>query len=368
MKQSLVSHLFAIIVLIFLTNCKKTNNSVGGPPFVNNDSVQFFTPPKSVYNGPGQLSFSSIVIDDKNNKWLTTPSSGIFRFDGQNWTVYNSTNMPIDITKYENFGLLGDSKGTIYSYLEPFSGEDVTSPAFILFKDGAWQSFSPPFLVYGVAIDKWTDLVYFQSGGDSIYKYNGSGSYSDLTSYTGIYLGGDYATISFSVSHDSVLVFFDQNFPGAITDSAHCGFLVRNGNGNITVHNYPDATNQILLNGIFGSDGKSVYMTGGPSFYTFYTPTDNYDSLYMFDGTKWNNIPMIFPTGYQWVDFMKYSNDGVLWISYGWSGMVSYENRQFRFHDLSDSKPYSHISDFAFDSDNVKWLACWEGLVRYVVQ
>jgi hypothetical protein len=358
-----------MLALICCAGCRKTNEGYGPPtiPFVNNDSVQFFYPPKTVYNSPSQVQFNSIVIDNKNNKWMSA-ASGIYRFDGMNWTRYDSANMPVDPAKYESFGLICDSKGTIYSYLLPFSGENVLDPVLIVYKDSHWASFTLPFFVEDIAMDKWTDKLYFLGGGDSIRVYNGSGSFSDMTSYSGFYLGGNYSIISYNVAHDSVLVFFDQNFQGAVTDSGHCGFLVRNGNGETTVYNYPDDSKQILLNGILSFDGKSTYMTGGPSGYWFYTPTDNYDSFYVHNSTGWSSVSLPITGGYSWLDYMKYSNDGVLWISYGWSGLAKYENGQFSLHDLSDSKPYSHIVDFAFDSDNVKWLACWEGLIRYNIQ
>jgi hypothetical protein len=32
--------------------------------------------------------------------------------------------------------------------------------------------------------------------------------------------------------------------------------------------------------------------------------------------------------------------------------MVSFKNQQFSYHDCSDSKPYLHSTDFAFDASN----------------
>jgi hypothetical protein len=368
MKRSLLNLFLIVLALALFSSCKKTNNSNGSGTvsFVNNDSVQFFLPPKSMYNDPAQISFNSIVIDNNNNKWMNT-SSAIFRFDGVNWTLYNSGNMPVDITKYSVSGLFIDGRGTIYTYLLPYIGDNTVSPTLLEFKDDSWQSFPLPFYPYGLAADKWTDHVYFITATDTVFKFNGSGSFSDPASYSTIILDGySYSFINnISVSHDSVLVFFYQNDQG-ISSSNNSGFFRITGNGVATAYSYPNSKAGLLLNGIFGSDGKSTYMLG---YQEQGGLNGDNDSLYVQEGSNWNTIPVILsPLTNQWLDNLKYSNDGVLWISYGWNGLSSYKNQLFSFHDLSDSKPYFHISDFAFDSDNVKWLACWEGLIRYTVQ
>ena len=201
MKQSLFYYLPLILMLVCSESCQKTNTgaigAIGTIPFVNNDSVQLFYPPKSVYNEADQIGFTSIVIDSNNNKWMFASSSGIFRFDGTNWTRYDSANMPVNLKNYENFGLVGDSKGTIYSYLLPFTGVNVTDPVLIVYKNGSWTSSILPFQTAGISLDKATDQLYFLTGGDSIEKYNGTGSFSNLNSYSGIYLGGDYSIIGY---------------------------------------------------------------------------------------------------------------------------------------------------------------------------
>ena len=336
-----------------------------GPPFVDNDSVQFFYPPMSAYNGTDPVSFTSIVIDHSDFKWLNS-NVGIFRFDGKNWVYYNASNMPVDVTKYLSNGLFCDSHGTIYEALSPFSNEPDLKPTLIQFSDNVWKSYYLPFPAVSMTIDKANDNLYFQSfSGLSgvIYKYNGIGSFSDSASFTKINLGGDYQINGFQVSQDSLLVFFDQVSQGLKTDSGHCGVMVQSGDGSRSIYNYADSMNEIYLTGIFGNDRKSIFMIGGkPGWGILF-----YDSLYILNGANWQAISLNLPGGYNWPGIMKYSNDGVFWFTYGWSGLVKYEHQHFIYHNLSDSKPYSHIADFAFDSSNVKWLACWEGLVRYVV-
>lgn len=331
--------------------------------FVDNDSVQFYLPPVSMYDGSIPPSYYSIVIDNKNNKWMST-SKDIFRFDGVNWTQYNSGNMPVDITQYSASRLFVDGDGSIYMNLRPFTGFNTVVPTLLEFKNEVWQSFALPFSPSGLAVDKWTNLIYFTTVSDTIYKYNGSGSFSDRVSYSTIALGSNYSNITIDVSHDSVLAFFTRNISGLPNNSTASGFLIRTGSGNTMVYNYPDSTTKLNLVGIFGSDGKSVYMLGYENNNSL---LGNVDSLFIQDGLKWNRIPINLPNNYSTIDNLKNSNDGVIWITYDNRGMAKYENGQFTFHDINDSKPNSHIQDFAFDSDNVKWLACWEGLIRYKI-
>jgi hypothetical protein len=301
------------------------------------------------------------VIDNTDAKWMIN-GQNIFRFRDNIWTIYNSSNMPIDLALYSNYGLYTDSKGRIYCYLVPFANENISGPLLIVFDGSQWKSFSFPIQVTSMTIDKWSDRMYFRTWGDTVYQYNGTGSFSDLASYARIDLGGQYSISNFSTYHDSLLIFLNQGNAGYQTDTGRSGFIIRDANGNITQNNFPDASPNILLSGVIGPDGKTIYMVKGNPV-NFGGISD--DTLYTFDGSIWNTIPAKFIGGYDWINFLKNSNDGVLWISYGWNVMTSYKNHQFQSHDLSISIPYSHISDFAFDSHNVKWLACWEGLVRY---
>ncbi len=366
MKKIYSAGSLIMLVIILLWGCTKTNNGTGWIPFINNDSVQFFRPPASIYNGPQPLFFTSIIIDKADTKWLQS-NAGIFSFDGVNWVFYNSAGMLVDMTKYASSRLVCDSHGTIYLCLSPIF--DSLGSKLILFKNGAWKSFQLPFPAFAMTIDKTNDNLYFQSYSGqlstmtSIHKYNGVGGFSDLTSYSEMDLGGDYNILEFSVNHDSLLIFFDQVYTNFKTDSMHCGVFVQAGNGSRTIYNYPDSPNQLFLHGIFGNDGKTIIMTGRPQGWDM----DAYDSLILVNGSGWSVIPFNPPGVYTWPNDLKYSNDGVLWISYGWSGLAKYEHPNFVFHDLSSSKPYSHIADFAFDSGNVKWLACWEGLCRYAI-
>ena len=365
MKQFLLNSLLFLLVLNLFSNCKKTSKPDQITTYANNDSIQFYAPPKSMYGNVSSVAFSSIVIDNKNNKWMSTSNgSGIFRFDGFNWTHYDSTNMPVDINRYLISSLFIDGNGTIYMYLLPFEYDNTVVSTLLEFKNETWQSFALPFIPYGMAVDKWTSHIYFTTISDTVYKFNEGGSVSDPASYSIITLGESFHYLAITVSHDSLLAIFSLHEPFWSPGNAASGFIISTEKGDITVHVYPD-TGSLDLNGVFGSDGKSIYMLCGQ---TNSTIVGSSTSLIINDGVYWKTIPMNLPSFYPWLDNLKNSNDGLLWITYGYSGIASYENQQFRYHDLSDSKPYSHIADFAFDSDNVKWLACWEGLVRYNIQ
>ncbi len=58
-----------------------------------NGSIKFLYP-----NGPESNTFVNLSIDNNGNLWVATGTDvsgvGIFKFDGQNWTTYNTSNTP----------------------------------------------------------------------------------------------------------------------------------------------------------------------------------------------------------------------------------------------------------------------------------
>src|SRR6187402_793925 len=46
-------------------------------------------------SGIPSVNVRAIAIDNVGNKWIGTMTGGLAKFDGVNWTVFNTTNSPI---------------------------------------------------------------------------------------------------------------------------------------------------------------------------------------------------------------------------------------------------------------------------------
>jgi len=46
----------------------------------------------TIKNGLADNYVSAIAIDGQGNKWFGTWCNGVSKFDGMNWTTYNTTN------------------------------------------------------------------------------------------------------------------------------------------------------------------------------------------------------------------------------------------------------------------------------------
>jgi ligand-binding sensor domain-containing protein len=55
---------------------------------------------------------NDVTIDNRNDKWVSTPDNGIAKFDNDNWTYFNTDNS--DIPSNQTYGIVADRYGGIW--------------------------------------------------------------------------------------------------------------------------------------------------------------------------------------------------------------------------------------------------------------
>ena len=62
------------------------------------------------------IMFSSLAIDGSGNKWIGTDGGGLAKYDGTNWTVYNTSNSGLPDNRVHSIAIDGSGNkwiGTI---------------------------------------------------------------------------------------------------------------------------------------------------------------------------------------------------------------------------------------------------------------
>ena len=75
-----------------------------------------------------RYDYSSIVIDDNDNKWIGTNNNGLVKFDGNTWTVYNTSNSGLPYNGINSIAIDDNSTKWIATWngLAKFNGSDWT--------------------------------------------------------------------------------------------------------------------------------------------------------------------------------------------------------------------------------------------------
>ena len=89
---------------------------------------------------------------------------------------------------------------------------------------------------------------------------------------------------------------------------------------------------------------------------------DNNQSLYSFDGKKWKNYPFLnsFSPGY-----IAAAPDGSLFCATFYKGIAVFDETYWKIYKYEYGCPFYGIKTIFVDSNNVKWISCYEGLVRF---
>lgn len=148
-----------------------------------------------------------IAVDSSNVKWIGTEGQGLIRFDGKNWSVFNTTNSSlssnmvkclfVDKTNRLWIGLDGGlftfNGKTFVDYSSQLKNKFVTSivedkngaiwigsfGGLLKFDGNSWQSFSRNNsglhndLIYSLTVDK-QNRIWASTNGDGIAVYNGT--------------------------------------------------------------------------------------------------------------------------------------------------------------------------------------------------
>lgn len=200
---------------------------------------------------------SPIYTDSKGNIWVSfsNPDNGIAKFDGTEWIIYSSKDIPVD--KVSVISIAEDKEGTIY-----FGGSNV----LITFNGEKWSKIQLPngnFIIRTLDISKDGSLAIGHNSGLLIYQNEKWNMYTEENSelrlgtvravkYTDkgqLYVGygGGFGDGGFSIIENGKWKHFNK------TNSKVCDHMVRDieidQNGTIWM-----ATN----NGVIKMDGKKI--------------------------------------------------------------------------------------------------------------
>ncbi len=220
-----------------------------------------------------------IKADSQGIFWFTS-GEGLFRFDGKNWTNYNTDNSPIISNNISSVAF--DPEGNVWIGLYPRSNDDWSSAGLMMFdREGKWITYNtnnseiPYDIVTGLAVDSdgivWLGTLsnfgfqYSRYGG-GLTKFDGK----KWTSYTednseipnneiwGICI--DDADNLWLGGTDKGLVKYDRENEWTVYDQSNSG-IVSNGVTVIAV----DSRHNIWT-GHNWMSGLSVFREGGVTF------------------------------------------------------------------------------------------------------
>lgn len=329
---------FEFLPLLLVLSCTKNNQNSADSNSNSNSTIQVLTPPRNVYSYSNY--FNSICIDNNNNKWVSS-ENGLLKFDGSNWTIYSSSNTAITFGGSTSF-LQSDNQGWIYAITIVNGNLNIVTNA-----NNIWNSYPLPFEVVKFTIDKPTNSFYFTDG-NSLYKYNGSGSFSGISNYSD--LGVDVP----QGSQFTDLFVYDSTFYLCYTRGVYnSGIVIKTGNG--TPQYYASSNSDVEFSKIITNDGSNVL--------TFASEGSVLQKLNLFNNGNWTAIP--YDSANEQVNVLfklEFSKDGSMWICDGDLG--KYANQAFTFYSID-----SEIVDVAIDNNNVKWMASLDkGLIKFTAQ
>ena len=349
MKVRLQMFVICILILTTQSSCKKSDSQTSDNSNGNNaDLISRFMPVDSTY-----ALFTSICIDKNNNKWLTT-NEGVYKFDGTTWTHYNSSNTAIAFGN--TMSIQSDASGIVYAITQPNVNN---KPLLAIFKSGVWSSYPFPFNALKIYINKSSTNLFVLAEGGTLYAYNGSGDYSNYSSYNKIVgVSGNSNDCYF---YNGVW-YFSFDYSNATDNNKYSGFASTDKNLPQPVYYTPNP-NYISMSKVITSDGTSIILVG-----TSGNSMSALQKLYLYKNGVWSVIP--YNTADQKLEVVSsivYSKDGSLWIGSYLDGFAKYYNGNFTFYSYGNNIPV--VSGLAIDDSNIKWIATYtSGLLKCTAQ
>jgi hypothetical protein len=276
-------------------------------------------------------SVSATAFDSDGNKWIGT-SSGLTKFDGTNWTVYNTSNSGIPSNSV--WGLAIDGGDIIW--IATFGG------GLVKFDGTNWTTYNtgnssiPTNYLYFVTTDasgnKWI------GSGNGLIKFDGT----DWTTYNT--LSGLPNNSVYSVAIDGDNHKWIATYGGGLAKFDGIEFTVYNTSSGLASNNCYDVA-------IDGSGNKWIATYGG--------------GLSKFDGTNWttyntsNGLPAT-----RCITVAAESN-GNIWVGFENNGVSKFDGSSWtNYTPANSSLPSYGINDVAIQSGSVKWIGTINGLAK----
>ncbi len=316
-------------------------------------------------------------IDKAGNLWVGTMNKGLLKFDGNVWTVYDTSNSPIPSNHIRN--IISDSTGILWFIAAVAQNKDklvsFDGITFTVFDPNIYNY--PDFFIFDIAIDnnniKWlytlNQLCRFN---DTTFTYFNSGI--NIFHFTD--LGVDYSGNKYICNLDTGLVVFDQNENwhvinisdteyynqtlGIYTDENDIRWiLTRNGLTkleNNITTNYPLCNAPILDLRV---DDFVKDSENNEWFATF--------SLIKYDGQNWteynsSNSPIPPYTAIISLDTDENHN---LWIATQLEGILKLRDTSWTLYNMGNYKlPSNFIRKIKTDHFNILWAVCDTGIIK----
>ncbi|RFC53269.1 T9SS C-terminal target domain-containing protein [Brumimicrobium aurantiacum] len=396
-----------------------TSSNLGLIRFDENNTEYFVTSNSSIISN----EVIDVIIDINDIIWLST-DHGISKFDGQTWENYttynsalpNSNVISLAISNGEVWGLWSEGEN-LGSGLFMFDGTDFTE-----FNDT--NSSLPSNLHGNLQItsngDKWLlsgdllkpEIIQFndvetiyhdiknsplQSNRIEDIDVDNSGklwipglNISSIQSQLLTYKNHNWESYNINSSNGWVAIQNDSNIWVGISDG-----VVKLENGNTTIYNstnsglpsdfVSDGTVDSLGNmwfttweGVVKYDGSNwtVYDSTNstiPHFYSLDIAVDasnniwigtNNDGIFKYDGTDWtvyNDSNTGFVTSY--IDAIETDIQGNLWAGTRFNGLLKFDGSSWTNYNSSNSSlPSDYISALGMDKQNRLWVGTWAGV------
>lgn len=272
----------------------------------------------------------AVAINQNGNLWVGT-ASGLAKFDGQEWTVYESSNSGIPDVRVTSLLLGGDDVwvGTVNG-LARFTGDDWT-----VFK--TVNSDIPHNLIRSLALAANGNLWVGTLNGLAIFD---GIAWTVYTTANSELPENDIESLATGVDGDSWIG--TNNGLALLRDSVFTDF---------TTANSPLPNNDI--------DAILVETSG-----IIWVGTEA--GLAKYDGAKW----WVYDTGNSallndHIEDLALDSSGHLWLGTG-NGLASFDGGQFTVYSTTNSDlPDDRVNSVAVEANGIKWIGTKNGLARF---
>jgi ligand-binding sensor domain-containing protein len=278
---------------------------------------------------PGAARY--MAVDRNNVKWIGT-SNGLAKLDGNNWTVYDTSNSPIPFAQI--FSIAVDSLNKIW--LGTWYGGGA---GLVKFDGTNWTIYNttnsglPSNIIFSIAIDK--NNIKWIGAEHKMVKFNDTVWTVFESSYFGLPLNTFWTTA------------FEDNVKWFGTFSAG---VVKYYDTNYIVYNYSNS-------GIPSDDIRSISIdsSGNKWIATQFGGVAKFNSIAN-QWTVYNTTNSPLPENHVWAILADKKN--TIWIGCNSAGVAKYDGNWTLFNTSNSPLPSNYISYFAEDKLENIWICC----------
>lgn len=271
-------------------------------------------------------SIYKIKADNQGFIWVATGGGGVVKLGGGYMTTYTTQN---GLSSYNIYSIAIDSNGNKW-----FGTDNGVTK---LSKDGFWSKFNKA--TSGLTNDTINDILADRKGNLWFGTNNGVSMYDGSNWKT-------YNNENRLISDDVQDIAFDKEGNKWILN----GYYLTKFDGQNWNHYYKSGLRGIRID----SQGKKWLATNILEGY--------YSKLYSFDGSNWTTL--LAPTD-NYATYFATDNQGIKWFGTNGSGILSYDDKNWKTFKTSDGLVDNNIYDIAIDSNGNKWIATPKGISMF---